>query len=156
MRGDEYGVARVVDMGEREGTEPSGPAGTIVVELLIALVAAGLAWLAVPAQGVVMHWNADGVAGWSLGAAGYATVTAVATFLLGHFISLAVAAKTGFLFTWLAPAAAGVFWVAYAAFERLWPDAFSFVTALTVAVLGYFLGLGLKIRRTVDGENPMP
>lgn len=140
-------------MSVGEGTESSGPVRPIFVEIAIALVAAGLAWLTVPAQGVVMHWDADGVAGWSLGAAGYATVTAIATFLLGHFISLAVAAKTGFLFTWLAPTAAGVFWVAYASLERLWPDAFSFVSALTVAVLGYVLGLWLKLCRTDDGEN---
>lgn len=84
-------------MSPREGTKLSGPVGTIMVEVVIALVAAGLAWLA--------------------------------------------------------PTAAGVFWAAYAAFDRLWPDAFTFATALTVAVLGYFLGLWLKVRRTADGEG---
>lgn len=67
-------------MSPREGTKLSGPVGTIMVEVVIALVAAGLAWLA--------------------------------------------------------PTAAGVFWAAYARFDRLWPDAFTFATALTVAVLG--------------------
>ncbi|MHA3724650.1 hypothetical protein ACXR2T_12310 [Leucobacter sp. HY1910] len=115
----------------------------IAVELVMACVVAGLSAVAAPPSGVVMHWGADGVAGWSMSPAGYAVVAGVATLLLGHFITLLVAHKWGLAFTWLAPLATGVFWVAYGALQRVWLGIESFGAAAVFAVLCYFLLLWL-------------
>ncbi|KAM9862245.1 hypothetical protein ACI1US_01854 [Leucobacter sp. BZR 635] len=119
----------------------------IPLEIGIALLAAGLSWVAVPSSGVIMHWDGGGVAGWSMNAAGYASVAAVATFVIGHFITRFAARKTGFAYTWLAPTAVGVYWVAFAAFQRLWLGAGEFVFALGLAAIVYFVLLWLTLRR---------
>ncbi|GAA1318905.1 hypothetical protein ACFSWE_06785 [Leucobacter albus] len=138
-------------MSESDVAQPLG--SPIPLEVGIALLAAGLSWVAVPASGVVMHWDADGVAGWSMGAVGYAAVTAIVTFVLGHFVTQLVAAKTGLAVTWAAPAAVGVLLVGYPAFERLWPGVGSFVSAGVLAVAVYFLGVWIGLRGSDRGSG---
>lgn len=66
---------------------------------------------------------------------------------MGHFITLFVASKTGFAWTWLAPVAAGVFWGAQAGFQRIGTGAASFVWAAALATACYFVPLWLVLRR---------
>ncbi|GAA1566470.1 hypothetical protein [Leucobacter aridicollis] len=122
-------------------------ANPVVVEAVIALVAAWGSWLVIPAEGIVMHWDIDGTPGWSLGPFGFALVAAVVTFVMGHFITVFVASRTGFSWTWPAPVALGVFWVAQAGFQLIGLGAASFGWAGALGVACYFAPFWPMLRR---------
>ncbi|KIP52581.1 hypothetical protein [Leucobacter komagatae] len=132
-------------MGEQSDPQPAQ--SSIPLEIAVALVAAGLSWLAVPPSGTVMHWDFDGVAGWSMNAAGYATATAVVTFLLGRVVTQLVARTSGFDYWWIATVAVGVLMAGYPAVGRVVSGPGSFVSAAVLAVAAYFALLWIAFRR---------
>lgn len=138
-------------MNDGKDAQPLG--SPIPLEIGIAVLAAGLSWIAVPAAGVIMHWDADGVAGWSMGPVAYAVVAAIVTFVLGHVITRLVAEKTGLAVTWAAPAAVAVMCAGYPALERVWPGFGAFASAAVVAVAVYFFGLWTGVRRNEQGPD---
>lgn len=139
-----------------EDTHPQEASSTFPLEIAIALVAAGLSWLAVPASGIVMHWDADDVAGWSMSADIYAAVAAVATFLLGRFVTQLVTAKSGFSYWWIAPVAAGVLMSGYPAAVRVAPGVTSVVAAAALAIAVYFTLLWIALRRGANERRSGP
>lgn len=132
-------------MSEYDEAKPTNP---LLFETVVAFLAAAFSWIIVPRTGIVMHWSIDGVAGWSLGPLGYATVAGVATLLLGHLTTVLVSQKTGFAFTGPAPLAFGVCWVGFAACERFLPGIGAFVAAATIAVAAYFGLMWFLARQT--------
>lgn len=83
-----------------------------------------------------------------MNAAGYATATAVVTFLLGRVVTQLVARAAGFDYWWIAPVAVGVLMVGYPAVGRVVPGPGSFVSAAVLAVAVYFALLWIAVRRT--------
>ncbi|MBL3698803.1 hypothetical protein [Leucobacter luti] len=116
---------------------PDARIADIAPEVGVAVLAGGLGWLAAPPSGLVLHWSADGDPGWSMAAPTYAIVAALTTLVLGRWIRLFVAHRTGLLFRLSGTLAAATLCVSFAGLQRFWVGGGPIFGALGLAAVVY-------------------